>query len=141
MSNDRIANSFAKPLPVPTPATAPYWDAAREHQLIAPRCNACGKLFFHPQAQCPHCISDDIGWETMSGRGTVYSCTVVRQPGHPGFQGDVPYVFAIIELEEGIRMSSNVVGCAPEDVQPDQKVEVVFEEASPEITLPKFRLA
>lgn len=136
-----MSDMFAKPLPVPTPATAPYWDAAREHQLVAPRCNGCGKLFFHPQAQCPYCISEDIGWETMSGRGTVYSCTVIRQPGHPAFQGDVPYVFAIIELEEGIRMASNVVGCAPQDVHPDQKVEVVFEEASPEITLPKFRLA
>lgn len=136
-----MSNVFAKPLPVPTPATAPYWDAAREHRLVAPRCNTCGKLFFHPQAQCPNCISDDIGWETMSGRGTVYSCTVIRQPGHPAFQHEVPYVFAIIELEEGIRMASNVVGCAPQDVHPDQKVEVVFEEASPEITLPKFRLA
>lgn len=130
---------LSKPLPLPTPQTQPFWDAAREHRLVAPRCADCGTTFLYPAPTCPTCLGESFGWEQLSGRGVVYSCTVVRQALHPAFRAEVPYVFAIIELEEGMRMASNVIECDPEEVHPDQPVEVVFEEASETITLPKFR--
>ncbi|MBI2867008.1 MAG: Zn-ribbon domain-containing OB-fold protein [Chloroflexi bacterium] len=127
-----------KPLPKPTPLSEPYWRAAREHRLVAPRCRDCGQLFY-PGRLCPRCLGDSFEWPTLSGRGIVYSYTVIRQAAHPAFQPEVPYVFAIIELEEGLRIASNVVGCRPEDVRIGMEVEVVFEGITPDVTLPGFR--
>lgn len=133
--------SALRPMPAPTPASAPYWDAVRAHRLVAPRCRACGTLFFYPRARCPACLHDKLDWDALSGRGRVYSCTVVRQAAHPAFADDVPYVFAIVELEEGVRMPTNIIDCDPTSVAPDDEVEVTFVDVDDELTLPMFRLA
>jgi uncharacterized OB-fold protein len=130
-----------RPAPEPTPASLPYWEGVREHRLVAPRCRDCGALFFYPRARCPHCFHDAFDWEELSGRGRVYSCTVVRQPAHPAFVDAVPYVFAVVELDEGIRMPTNIVGCDPESVAPDAAVELDFLDDGADLTLPVFRLA
>lgn len=130
---------YLKPLPVPDGDTQPYWDAAKEHRLMIQRCQGCQHAIFYPRSVCPHCMSDRIEWVAASGRGTIYSYTVVhRSPGQ--FKDDVPYVVALIDLAEGVRLMSNVVDCAPSDVQIGAGVEVVFDDVTPEITLPKFRL-
>lgn len=132
-------------LPQPDPETEPYWDAAREGRLLIKRCTACGKPFFYPRTYCPSCWSADTEWIEASGLGTVYTFTVVHQNDLPPFNDRVPYVVAIVELQEGVRMTANVEGIAPEDVRCDMAVRVSFrEEARSEddvVALPVFRPA
>lgn len=136
-----MSGDYNKPLPVPSPVTEPFWRAACRHELVLQRCHACGRYVYYPRALCPHCLSDDLRWTPVSGRGSVYSFTVARRPTASVFADWVPYVIAVIELEEGPRMTTNVVGCAPEDVRIGMAVEVVFEDVTDEVTLVKFRPA
>ena len=130
-------------LPVPDSETAPYWDAAREGRLLFKRCNACGEAFFYPRTYCPACWSSDTVWEESSGRGTVYTFTVVHQNDLPPFNERVPYVVAIVELEEGVRLTSNIEGIDPGDVRCDLAVEVAFRQEPRSdddvVSLPVFR--
>lgn len=131
---------YNKPLPLPDGDTRPFWEAAQEHRLVIQRCGDCQQPIFYPRSVCPHCMSDRITWVHASGRGTVYSYTVVhRSP--PAFQQEVPFVVALVELEEGVRMMTRIVGSPPQAVRIGAAVEVVFDDVTPEITLPKFRLA
>lgn len=131
----------AKPQPVVNPWARPFWDAAKEGRLAIQRCGDCGKPVFYPRRACPHCFSENLGWMDASGRGTVYSYTVVRNNAPSAFIGDVPYVVAVIRLAEGVQLLSNIVGCDPDEVRCDMPVEVVFERLNDEFTLPKFRPA
>ena len=131
----------AKPLPVVAPWARPFWDAARENKLLLQQCNGCGKAIFYPRPSCPHCFSDDLGWQQASGRGTIYSYTVVESNAPSAFQADMPYVVAVIRLAEGVQMLSNVVGCEAGQLRCDMPVQVVFEKLNEEFTLPKFRPA
>ena len=125
------------PLPRPSDLSAPHWEGAQAGELRVQRCTACNTCVFIPQPACTKCFSSELEWVTSSGRGTVYSFTVVHRPQRPEFQ--VPYAVAIVELEEGWYMLSNLVGCAVEDVKIGVPVDVVFEKMSEEITLPLFR--
>ena len=127
-----------RPLPNPPPESLPFWQGAREHRLMIPRCNACGMAWFPPSRLCAHCLSADSRWERASGRGTVFSFVVFHRVYNPYFADKVPYVVAVIELEEGPRLLSNVVGIDPESVRCNMPVEVVFDDAGPEVSLPKF---
>jgi uncharacterized OB-fold protein len=131
---------YTKPLPLPDGDTKPYWDAAKEHRLLIKRCQDCQTAIFYPRSICPNCMSDRVDWVEASGRGTIYSYTVVHR-APPQFVQDAPYVVALIDLAEGVRMMSNVVGAAPSDVKIGAPVEVVFDDVTPEISLPKFKLA
>ncbi len=133
--------AYDKPLPRPTPLSQPFWDGAREHKLLLQRCQSCGAYRFTPQALCRECYAEEYEWAETSGRGKVYSYTIVYRPQTLTFMDDVPYVLAVIELAEGPHMLSNVVGCAPSDVHIDMPVVVQFEDATDEITLYKFRPA
>src|SRR5437588_7844697 len=113
-------------LPQPDLETQPYWDAARERRLLIKECRACGRAFFYPRTYCPRCWSPDTEWKEASGRGRVYTFTVVHQNDLPPFNERVPYVVAIVELEEGVRMTSNIEGVAPEDVRCDMAVQGAF---------------
>ncbi len=132
---------YEKPLPQPTAASLEFWRGAKDHTLLIQRCQSCGEHVFYPREVCPQCLSSALEWVKASGRGTVYSFTVVRQAAHPGFRGDVPYVLAIIELEEGPRMTSNLVDCKIDDVKVDMPVTAVFDDVTPEATLVKFKPA
>ncbi len=128
----------AKPVPVVNPWARPFWDAAREEKLVYQKCKNCNTNIFYPRIACPKCFSEDIEWVEASGRGTIYSCTVVENNPPSAFINDVPYVVAVIKLEEGVQLLSNIVGCDPYEVTCDMPVQVVFEKLNDEFTLPKF---
>jgi uncharacterized OB-fold protein len=127
-----------KPIPTPSVETRPYWSNLRERRLTLPKCNACGHFWFPPSVLCPNCHSDDYSWADASGRGTVFSYVVFHRVYHPGFADEVPYVVAIIELEEGPRILSNVVGIEPDCVFCEMPVQVQYVDISSETTIPKF---
>ncbi len=131
--------AIEKPLPAITEDGAPYWEGCRQGELRAQRCAACRRLRWPPSVLCPHCLAQGGDWVALSGRGTVYSFIIVHRPQHPAFFEDAPYNVAIVELEEGIRMHSNVVGCPNEALRVGLAVEVVFEKVNDEVTLPRFR--
>ena len=130
------------PAPLPTIDTdsAAYWQAAHEGYLGLPHCKSCNQYFFYPRAICPHCQSNDVETVKASGKGTIYTYTIVRRHPNPAFNARVPYVVALIDLAEGPRMMSAVRN-APEEVKIGAAVEAIFEEITPEVSLPCFRLA
>jgi len=132
---------YRKPLPRLDEESRGYWEALARHELYVQRCRDCGTRRFYPRALCPSCLSSATEWLRASGRGTVYSFTVTYQNQAPGFRDQLPYVLAIVELAEGVRLMTNVVGCPPEQVRIGMAVEVVFDDVTPEVTLPKFRPA
>ena len=136
---DNQANQ--KPSPVVNPWSQPFWDAAREEKLVIQHCKDCGANIFYPRIACPQCFSDNVEWIQASGKGTVYTYTVVESNSPSAFAADIPYVVAVVKLAEGVQMLSNIVGCKPEDVRCDMPVEVVFEKLNEEFKLPKFRPA
>lgn len=119
-----------------------FWDAAKRHELLIPRCRKCNSFFWYPRPACPTCWEEDWEWVAVKGTGRVHTYTIVRQPQNPAFNDDVPYVYAIIQLDEGVRMISNVIKCnVPDGVKVDMRVKVVFDDVTPEWSLPKFEPA
>jgi uncharacterized protein len=131
--------NLAKPLPTPTPETRPYWEGCRKHELRIQRCAACGHFQFFPRIYCTRCFGDSVQWLRASGRATVITFTIVRRPVSPAFAGDVPYVVALVALEEGPMMMTNIIGCTPEQVAIGMPVVVTFEDRTEELSIPKFR--
>ena len=131
--------SAPKPLPEMTPEMAPFWEAARRHELVVHRCRGCGALRFPARDICSRCLAREADWAPVSGRGTVFSFAVMHQVYHPGFADAVPYAVVVVELEEGVRMLSNVVDCPVDQLAIGMPVEAVFEDVTPAVTLPKFR--
>ncbi len=136
-----MSEQLDKNLPQPTAETAAYWEGCRKHQLLIQRCTQCGCYQFYPRIVCTACMSDGIDWVQASGHGRVLSFTVVHRAVSAAYKAEVPYVLALIELDEGPTMMSNVVEIDAESVAIGLPVEVVFEEWSDEITIPKFRPA
>jgi uncharacterized protein len=134
---------YAKPLPrLEDPdLTQTYWDAAKRHELLIPRCAFCNKFFWYPRPACPSCLREGWEWTAVSGRARLHTFTTVYQAAHPAFQDDVPYAFAVVQLEEGPRMMSNVVDCDIADVKIDMPLTVKFDDVTDEWTLVKFRPA
>ena len=124
------------PLPHPTELSQPHWDGCRGGVLRVQHCRDCGAHVFIPQPLCTRCQGEKLEWVKSSGRGTVYSHTIVHRAPRPEF--DVPYVVAIVELEEGWHMLTNIVGCEPDDVEVGMDVEVRYTRMTDEITLPCF---
>ena len=135
---DAPGSKSERPLPVPPPASQPFWRAARQGRLTFPRCDACGKAWFPPSNLCPHCLSDQLHLEEASGRGRVFSFVVVHRVYHGYFADKVPYTVAVIELDEGPRILSNIVDVDPRDVHCSMSVRVVFQDAGPDASLPMF---
>ena len=133
---------YRKPIPVPTPETQFFWDKCKEHELWLQRCQACQHVFFYPRLHCPHCLSDEVPGFRASGKGTLWTY-MINHRAVPGFEDDAPYAIAIVQLEEGPKMMSNIVGIenTPENLVLDMPLEVVFEDATEEISIPKFRPA
>jgi len=126
--------------PVPTPETAEFWAGTRKGELRLQRCTACAHVYFPARPFCPGCASRDVAWFTASGRGTLYSYVINERPA-PGFTA--PYSIAVVELDEGPRMMTNIVECpqTPDALVLDMPVEVVFEQLDDTIALPLFRPA
>jgi uncharacterized OB-fold protein len=120
--------------------TKPYWDAAREHRLTACRCTACGRFRMPPTPFCPYCRSQAVDWPTLSGRGRIFSFTIVERAPIPGAL--LPYAPAIIELPDaqGVRLVSNIVDCAVGDIAADAEVEVAWQDREDGVSIARFRL-
>ena len=132
-------SEYKKPLPMVQPWSKEFWKAAKQHKLLIQECNDCKVKIFYPRKHCPECWSSNLGWSEASGRGKVRTYTVTQDQVEPRFMKDLPYVMAYVDLEEGIRMMTRIVGCKPEEVDFDMEVEVVFEDITEEFSLPFFR--
>jgi uncharacterized OB-fold protein len=151
-SQQRPGGGYAKPLPRATlnpDVSRPFWEGTKKHELWVQYCKNCNKSFFYPREVCPYDLSPmaDLVWTKVSGKGRVYSYTTVFQPAIPSFADEAPYIHATIQLDEGARMTGNVIGISKEELQKDpaalqvnQRVEAVFEDVTPEVTLVKWRI-
>jgi uncharacterized OB-fold protein len=134
-----MAEQKRKPAPRVDEESKGFWEACRRHELYIQRCRACGRRRHYPRALCPFCLSSDTEWMRCTGRGTVYTFTVTHQNQAPGFRESVPYVMAYVELEEGVRLLTNIVDCPVETVRIGMPVEVVFGDVGDDLALPRFR--
>lgn len=130
---------YEKPLPEFRPETKRYWDACKKHELVLPKCNDCGQLFFYPRALCPNCMSQNLDWVKVSGKGKVWTFSIHHMGPTSAYKNEPPYVVALVETQEGPKIMTNIVDCKPQDVRIGTEVEVVFEDVTPEVTLPKFK--
>jgi uncharacterized OB-fold protein len=126
-------------LPQPTPESQPFWDACARHELVVQRCADCGLFWFPPSNRCQHCWSANVAWRPVSGRGRLYSFTVFHRAYAAELADQLPYVVGVVELEEGPRLITNVVGCEPDEVRVDMPVEVVFDDLAENVALHAFR--
>lgn len=112
------------------PASAvaePFWEASRERRLVLQRCRSCERAIWYPRVLCPHCGGVDLEWGAAEGTGTVYAVSVQHRAAHPGLADRVPYAVALVDLDDGVRMMTNVVGCDATSVQVGQRVRPVWE--------------
>jgi uncharacterized OB-fold protein len=135
-----MTEAIAKPLPTITEENKPFWDAAREGRLSMQQCSSCGHIRFPIQDLCPVCISPDFAWAQLSGNGEVFAKIVYHRAFHPAYRGDVPYNLVMVQLDEGPRMFSNVVGTPNDEFAVGDLLEVVFDQVTDEVTIPRFRL-
>ena len=132
-----VANE--KPLPTLDEKNKPFWEGARAGRLTLQKCSACSRFRYPINHLCPKCLDGSFVWEPVSGKGEVYSTIVFHQVYHPAFATDVPYNVSLIQLDEGPRMISNVVGCAPSEVKVGDRVEVTFDRVTDEVSIPRFK--
>jgi uncharacterized OB-fold protein len=135
------STDYKKPIPIPDEASRPFYEGAREHRLMLQRCSACETWHWPVISRCPVCLSTDVSWAQASGKGTLYTFALMHQILHPGFASEVPYNVAEIDLEEGVRVSSNIIGCSNDDLRIGMPLEVTFEDITDEVSLPKFKAA
>ena len=134
-----IELGYDKPVPVPDEHSAPFFEATTRGELLLQRCTACGRWMWPVRVRCIACFGPDLEWVPSAGRGTVYSFTLIHQVFHPGFAAEVPYNVAMIDLDEGVRCLSNVVGVPHDQVRIGQAVQVSFRRISADVALPQFR--
>ena len=139
MGTTLMSQAATKPVPVPDEISAPFFNGAREGKLILQHCSGCDRWSFPVRERCPHCFAARLEWRQASGRGTLYTFTVMHQVMNPGFASAVPYNVAQVDLEEGVRMVSNVVGIRNDALRVGMKLEAVFEDVGESVSLPKFR--
>ncbi len=135
------AEAQQKPIPRPDDLSRPFFDGAKRGALMIQRCKGCGTHFSPVRQLCTECLGEEVEWVQASGRGTLFTFGIMHQRYHPGFVDDLPYNVAVVELEEGPRLNTNIVGVENEALRVGMPVEVVFEELSDEVSLPKFRTA
>lgn len=137
---------YAKPLPRIRPETAPFWEGCKNRELRVQRCSSCGAYRFPPQVMCRHCNSIESHWEKVGGKGTVYSFTIPSRtsPGELPAKGfEYPFAVVLVELADagGVRIPGNLVDCPLEEIKIGMQVEVLFDDVTDTVTLPKFRPA
>ncbi|HEY6407504.1 MAG TPA: OB-fold domain-containing protein [Ktedonobacteraceae bacterium] len=133
------APDYNKPVPIPDEASQPFYEGAREHRLMIQQCTTCGAVMWPVKSRCNNCLSPTITWVQASGKATLYSFVLMHQIYHPGFASEVPYTIAQVDLEEGLRILTTVVGCSHADLQIGMPLEVTFEAITNEVSLPKFK--
>ena len=133
-----IVEHSGKIFPRPTVETKRYWEECKKHKVLIQHCSNCEKYQFYPRPICTNCMSEEIEWKQASGRGEILSYTTVHRAISKAYAKEVPYVVALIELDEGVTMMSNVISCKFEDIKIGMRVEVIFEDWSEEFAIPKF---
>ncbi len=128
-----------QPLPQPTLDNHEFYEAAQRGELRFQRCADCGTWRHYPRPVCPECLSTRLSWERASGRGTIYTWTIVHGPTLPAFQDDLPYNVVDVLTDEGIHFQSQVLDCPPEEIYAGMPVEAVFVPVTEDMTLVKFR--
>ncbi len=141
MAQQTEGKKYSKPLPHLDEENRPWWEALKRHELYLQKCRVCGDVRYYPRALCTDCMSSQVQWIKCSGRATVYTFTTTYQNQAPGFRESLPYIMAYVELEEGVKMLTNLVDCPPEQAKIGMPVEVVFDDVTPAVTLAKFRPA
>jgi len=131
--------TYKKPLPKPNADTQPFWEGCRTHRLRFQKCDSCGHVRWPASVICPICHSEETVWITSGGRGKIHTYAVYHVAFDPAFEDDLPYITAIVELSEGPRMLTNIVGCDPSDLMCDMPVEVTWDDVTGDFSLPKFR--
>lgn len=134
---------YTKPLPEIDPDSQPFWDAAKKHELVVHKCRNCGSYIpaVFPPTGCPSCGDSYLEWAKVSGKGRVHTFVIFHMLYDPAFKEELPYNVAVIELAEGPFITSNVVQCRNEDIKIGMPVDVVFEDVTPDVSLPKFKPA
>lgn len=133
---------MAQPIPTPTRWSAPYWQAAREGRLMIQGCKSCNRLIMYPKPFCPTCLGEDLDWRPSEGKGEVYTVTVQRAGAPSGFEDQVPYVLAVVKLDEGVQLMTRLVGDDAESANCGDRVTVDFQQApGADVVLPVFRLS
>jgi len=130
---------YTKPLPTITDENREFWEGAKRGRLRMQKCGDCGHIRYPISHVCPKCLSYNFNWTDLSGRGEVFSYIVFHQLYNKAFEKDIPYNVALVQLEEGPRMYSNVVGVDNDAVKVGDKVEVTFDPVTPEVTIPRFK--
>jgi uncharacterized OB-fold protein len=134
-----MSQAVSKPIPIPDEITAPFYDGARAGRLMLQHCPSCNGWSFPVRERCPHCFAGGLQWRQASGRGVLYTFAIMHQVMNPGFAGAVPYNVSQIDLEEGVRMVSNVIGVANDALRIGMRLEAVFEDVGNGVSVPKFR--
>jgi uncharacterized OB-fold protein len=137
MTHDAIA--YTKPLPAMEGFAKEFYAWCKQRELRFQRCGDCGTWRHVPREMCAACGSWQWAWTRSTGRGTVFTWTTIARALHPAFQTDTPYAPVVIDMDEGVRLLSQMVDCPPDQLRIGMPVEVDFEDVTPEITLPKFR--
>ena len=119
-------SDFAKPMPIPTPTTQPFWDALAEHRIRIQYSPSADRYVFYPRVLAPGTLADDLRWREISGAGSLYTYTVAYRPVAPHFAGDVPQILAVVQWDEGPRFSTEIVNADPADVRVGMRVRPVF---------------
>jgi uncharacterized OB-fold protein len=130
---------YRKPLPRKDALTTPFWEHAKAHRLAVQHCTGCGDLHFPPTPVCPNCLSEAQDWHVVSGRGTLLYWIYIHRPYWPAYEEELPYNVCAIQLEEGPILLSNLVDVATGAIKGGEKVQVTFEDVTPDTSLPKFR--
>lgn len=143
MTATALSSASSPPMPIPTAITGFYWEAVNVGELKLLRCQACRHFVHYPRPICDRCQSTDLSPESISGRARLYSHTWAKQAFHPYYVDRLPYCIAVVEIveEDGVRLTTNIVDCEPEEIRPGMELEVVFTEVAPGYQLPFFRPA
>ncbi|TAL33169.1 MAG: Zn-ribbon domain-containing OB-fold protein [Spirochaetes bacterium] len=131
---------MTKPLPEVQPWSARFWEGTRQGKLLIQTCKACNAIIFYPRKACPECWSDKLDWIEASGKGTVYTFSTAYSMVEPRFMDELPYTIAYVDLDEGIRMMTRIIGCDPKEIKIGMKVEVTFFQRE-DFHLPYFKPA
>ena len=135
----QAVDAVSKPVPQPDDLSRPFFDGAKRGELCIQRCRDCRSFLAPGSRACSECLSEALEWVTASGRATLFTFAIMHQKYHPGFFSEIPYNIAVVELEEGPRLNTNVVGVANDDLRVGMPLVATFEEAGEGVVLPRFR--
>lgn len=132
---------LTKPYPIATPVTEPFWRGLQNEQVQIQRCDDCGAWIFYPRSNCSNCLSENLTWHTISGEGTLHTYTVTQQPTAPHFADEVPQIIAMIDLDEGVRLTTTLVHNSDIAIEVGARVKPVFDHVNDNVTMLRYRLA